>query len=207
MRILKYLLLGMAIAGPLARTALGAPPNIVLIISDDHAWTDYSFMGHPQIRTPNIDRLARESLTFTPRLCAVEPVLPQPGVDHHAALYPHQHKVTSNDPPLPAGHDAGQVSRVSRAFRQGREVMNRHLEAVPHAAARCWPKQGYRELADRQMVARPLPPRRLHPRHDPGRAARRRGPGHRPQDDAADLRLHRPRPARTTSRSSSGTRR
>src|SRR4051812_19141786 len=39
-------------------------PNILLIISDDQAWTDYSFMGHPHIRTPNIDRLSAESLVF-----------------------------------------------------------------------------------------------------------------------------------------------
>ena len=39
-------------------------PNIVMIISDDQAWTDYSFMGHPQIRTPNLDRLAAEGLVF-----------------------------------------------------------------------------------------------------------------------------------------------
>ncbi len=32
--------------------ARSAKPNIVLIISDDHAWTDYSFMGHPRIATP-----------------------------------------------------------------------------------------------------------------------------------------------------------
>jgi hypothetical protein len=42
-----------------------SPPNVVLIISDDHHWADYSFMKHPHIRTPNIDRLAAESLTFT----------------------------------------------------------------------------------------------------------------------------------------------
>ena len=33
-------------------------PNIVLIISDDQAWTDYSFMGHEHIQTPRLDRLA-----------------------------------------------------------------------------------------------------------------------------------------------------
>src|SRR5690606_13031013 len=33
------------------------PPNVVLILSDDQAWGDYGFMGHPVIRTPNIDRL------------------------------------------------------------------------------------------------------------------------------------------------------
>lgn len=39
-------------------------PNILMIVSDDQAWTDYSFMGHPHIKTPHIDRLARESITF-----------------------------------------------------------------------------------------------------------------------------------------------
>ena len=40
-------------------------PNVVLIISDDHAWTDYGFAGHPHANTPNIARLAAEGLTFT----------------------------------------------------------------------------------------------------------------------------------------------
>jgi len=43
------------------------PPNVVLIVSDDQAYGDYSFMGHPHIKTPNIDRLALESLTFRGR--------------------------------------------------------------------------------------------------------------------------------------------
>ena len=37
-------------------------PNIVLIISDDQAWTDYGFMGHSAIKTPHLDKLARRSL-------------------------------------------------------------------------------------------------------------------------------------------------
>ena len=40
-------------------------PNVLLIISDDQAWTDYGFMGHPSIKTPHLDQLATESLTFT----------------------------------------------------------------------------------------------------------------------------------------------
>jgi uncharacterized sulfatase len=27
------------------------PPNIVLILSDDHAWNDYGFMGHELVNT------------------------------------------------------------------------------------------------------------------------------------------------------------
>jgi hypothetical protein len=33
-------------------------PNVVMILSDDQAWTDYGFMGHKDIDTPNLDRLA-----------------------------------------------------------------------------------------------------------------------------------------------------
>ncbi len=41
-----------------------APPNIVLILSDDHRWTDYGFMGHKTIETPRLDQLAARSALF-----------------------------------------------------------------------------------------------------------------------------------------------
>jgi uncharacterized sulfatase len=75
-----------------------APPNIVLIISDDHAWTDYRFMGHPDLRTPHIDQLAAQSLAFSrgyvpTSLCRTSLASLMTG------LYPHQHRITGNDPP------------------------------------------------------------------------------------------------------------
>ena len=78
--------------------SLAAPPNVVLIVSDDQAWTDYRFMGHPHILTPRLDQLARESLVFrrgygTSSLCC--PSL----ASLITGKYPHQHKITSNDPP------------------------------------------------------------------------------------------------------------
>ena len=69
----------------------------MLIIGDDQAWTDYSFMGHPHIRTPNLDRLAREGLTF--RRGYVPSSLCSPSLASIlTGLYPHQHRITSNDP-------------------------------------------------------------------------------------------------------------
>ena len=53
---------GAAVA--LAERARVGPPNVVLIIADDMGFGDYGFMGHRQIRTPRLDRLARESVTF-----------------------------------------------------------------------------------------------------------------------------------------------
>jgi uncharacterized sulfatase len=104
-------------------------PNIVLIISDDHAWTDYSFMGHPHIRTPNIDRLAAHSLTFSRGYVPSSLCCPSLA-SIITGLYPHQHRITSNDPPMPAGM-AGREFWKSTEYRQGREVMNRQLEAIP----------------------------------------------------------------------------
>ncbi|MEZ6056721.1 MAG: sulfatase [Planctomycetaceae bacterium] len=39
-------------------------PNFVIFVADDMAWEDCGAYGHPHIRTPNIDRLAREGLRF-----------------------------------------------------------------------------------------------------------------------------------------------
>ncbi len=72
-------------------------PNIVFILSDDQAWTDYSFMGHPFIETPNIDHLARESLTFT-RGYVTAPVCSPSLASIITGLYPYQHGITGNDP-------------------------------------------------------------------------------------------------------------
>ena len=72
-------------------------PNIILIISDDQSWTDYSFLGHEHIETPRIDRLAAEGLTFT-RGYTVAPLCRPALASMATGLYSHQHKVVGNDP-------------------------------------------------------------------------------------------------------------
>lgn len=73
------------------------PPNIVMIISDDQTWTDYGFMGHPDIKTPNLDQLARRSALF--RRGYVPIALCRPSLATMiTGLYPHQHGITGNDP-------------------------------------------------------------------------------------------------------------
>jgi arylsulfatase A len=42
-----------------------ARPNFVLIVADDLGYGDLGCYGHPEIRTPNLDRLAREGLKLT----------------------------------------------------------------------------------------------------------------------------------------------
>jgi arylsulfatase A-like enzyme len=104
-------------------------PNVVLIIGDDQAWTDYSFMGHAQIRTPHLDRLAAEGLTF--RRGYIPSSLCSPSLASIlTGLYPHQHKVTSNDPPLPRGL-AGRAANQDPTFLAQRTEMVGYFDQVP----------------------------------------------------------------------------
>ncbi len=72
-------------------------PNIVLIISDDQAWSDYGFMGHPTIRTPHLDRLSQQSVLYTRGY--VPTALCRPSLmTLVTGRYAHEHGVTGNDP-------------------------------------------------------------------------------------------------------------
>lgn len=50
-------------------STVSSRPNIVLIIGDDQGFGDYGFMGHPVIKTPNLDKAGRRKRTFHSRVC------------------------------------------------------------------------------------------------------------------------------------------
>lgn len=75
--------------------AADRPPNIILIISDDHGFTDYGFMGHPLLRTPNLDRIASQSLLYTRGY--VMPVCSPSLACLLTGKLPHQNGITGND--------------------------------------------------------------------------------------------------------------
>jgi len=55
-------------AAPAQERASG-PPNIVLYVVDDQGTGDAGAYGHPVIKTPGLDRLAREGTRFTHAFC------------------------------------------------------------------------------------------------------------------------------------------
>jgi arylsulfatase A-like enzyme len=56
--------------------AVGARPNIVIILADDLGWGDLGCYGHPTLRTPNLDRMAAEGMRFTEFYSAAEVCTP-----------------------------------------------------------------------------------------------------------------------------------
>lgn len=122
------LLLSLVVCCAPARSAT-PNPNILLIISDDQAWTDYSFLGHPHIRTPHLDRLASQSLVF-PRGYVTSSLCCPSLASILTGRYPHQHKITSNDPPMPAASTRAAAYK-DPLFSERREQVNALLDAVP----------------------------------------------------------------------------
>ena len=98
-------------------------PNVVLIIADDMAWDDCGAFGNPKIRTPNIDRLARDGHAVRPGLRHGQLVQPQPVEPDHRPLPP-QHR--RRGAALAAAARAGHVRREAR----GRRLLDRRRRQV-----------------------------------------------------------------------------
>ncbi len=80
----------------------GKARNIVLILTDDHRYDAMGFAGHPFLKTPNLDALARGGAHFrnafvTTSLCSPSRASILTG------LYAHRHQVIDNNNPVPAG--------------------------------------------------------------------------------------------------------
>lgn len=74
-------------------------PNIVVILTDDHRFDALGFLGHPFLKTPNLDRLAAEGAYFenayvTTSLCSPSRASILTG------LYAHNHGVVDNYHPV-----------------------------------------------------------------------------------------------------------
>ncbi len=117
-------------------------PNIVLIISDDHGWTDYGFMGHPHVRTPRLDELASQSMVFTRGY--VPTALCRPSLATLATgLYPHQHGITGNDPPGATRQELRNLAKraaMEAVFARNENVMRMlgDVGYVSHQSGKWW---------------------------------------------------------------------
>ncbi len=61
----RELLIASTLAPLASAAAEPKRPNVVLLVSDDQGFGDLSLHGNPLLKTPNLDRIAREGMEFT----------------------------------------------------------------------------------------------------------------------------------------------
>jgi N-acetylglucosamine-6-sulfatase len=91
-----------AAAQPLPAVAGAKARNVVFVLADDHRHDAMGFLGHPIVKTPHMDRIARRGAHLrnafvTTALCSPSRATILTG------LYAHQHRVVDNNSPVPPG--------------------------------------------------------------------------------------------------------
>src|SRR6516165_12506239 len=93
----RHLLAGMPAAAVAAQAQPGAaPPNIILIISDQFRWDCIGAMGlNPMNLTPNLDRMASRGVLFRSAI-SNQPVCAPARASIFTGQYPSRHGVWRN---------------------------------------------------------------------------------------------------------------
>lgn len=118
-------------------------PNIVCIISDDQAWTDFGFVGNKRVHTPNIDALAARSARFLNGYVPSSVCRPSL-VTLLTGLYPHQHGVHFNHgPPGNSGYNRMNSRKEYERVREREFELIGKVDTLPGVLSR---ELGYRCL-------------------------------------------------------------
>ena len=64
MKITRRLFALLALVAFAASVSAEDLPNIVVFLSDDHTLTDSSLYGSTDLKTPNMERIAKDGMTF-----------------------------------------------------------------------------------------------------------------------------------------------
>jgi N-acetylglucosamine-6-sulfatase len=70
-------------------------PNIIFVLLDDQRWDDLGYAGHPFVRTPHIDRLAREGASCV-NAFVTTPLCSPARASYLTGQYAHRHGIIDN---------------------------------------------------------------------------------------------------------------
>ena len=112
----------------LAATAGAERPNVLFILCDDLRWDCFGAAGHPNLRTPNIDRIAKEGVHFKNAFCTTSLCSPS-RASILSGLYAHAHGVVNNFTEYPTNmvswpmrlHDEGYQTPYICKWHMGEE--------------------------------------------------------------------------------------
>ncbi len=79
-------------------------PHMLIVMTDQQRADCLSCAGHPQLRTPNMDRIAEEGVRFT-QAATVSPLCMPARASFVNSLYPHNHGMWGNNGSMPSRDD------------------------------------------------------------------------------------------------------
>jgi hypothetical protein len=86
-------------------------PNVVFVLCDDLRWDCLGYAGHPHLKTPNIDRLAKEGIVFKNAFCTTSLCSPC-RASILSGMMAHAHGVRNNRMPRRATASAAQTGKA-----------------------------------------------------------------------------------------------
>ncbi len=105
------------------------PPNLLLVFADQMRGMDMGCAGNPDVRTPAMDRLAKQGVRLT-RCFATSPVCSPNRAILLTGTYPTTNRVPGNDLPLPSHLPSlGTIAR-GHGYRTA-YIGKWHLDGVP----------------------------------------------------------------------------
>jgi arylsulfatase A-like enzyme len=103
----------------LAMTLQGSDkPNVIILLADDLGWADLGYQGSDDIRTPNIDQLAKNGIRFTDGHVSASVCSPS-RAGLMTARYQQRFGHEANSPPPSDGMDLKQVTMADRLKKLG----------------------------------------------------------------------------------------
>ncbi|MCF2488669.1 sulfatase [Dyadobacter sp. CY347] len=100
-RLFQHLLIACLAAFSFIKAPAQSTPNIIFIIGDDISWDDIGAYGNTKVKTPNLDKLARNGLKFTNMYLTASSCSPS-RTSILTGRYPHNTGAAELHSPLPA---------------------------------------------------------------------------------------------------------
>ncbi len=139
--------------------AAAQPPNVVFVFADQWRAQDAGYAGNPQVRTPNLDRMAERSAVFANAVSGC-PVCSPYRASLLTGQYWHRHGIFYNDKPL-----AGEARSMGKLFAEagydtayiGKWHLNGHPPGIDYQESRNAPvprerRQGFQYWKARECT-------------------------------------------------------
>lgn len=114
-------------------TATTPAPDVIMIIADQWRGQDQGWIGNEEVMTPRLDELAADGVSVV-HAVANHPVCGPSRADLLTGCWPHQHRVITNDLPLPEDIPTVGDAMAAAGYRTG-WIGKWHLDPLPRDRA------------------------------------------------------------------------